>query len=75
MRPAGPAPTTKTSLMKLPNSLPLVYETCDATSELLTDERDSVSFTSPGAIFCSFEWGSLLDVERFMRFHKDEAML
>jgi hypothetical protein len=61
--------------MKLPQSLPLAYETCDATSKLLPDERDSVSLTSPGAIFCNFDWGSLLDVERFMRFHKDEAML
>jgi hypothetical protein len=41
--------------MVLETSLDLEYENCEATSRLLPDERDSVSVTSPGAIFCSFD--------------------
>jgi hypothetical protein len=54
----------------------LVYENCDATSKLLPDERDSASgIAIPGAIFCLTDDGGLLDVERFMRFHNEGAML
>jgi len=42
----------------------------------LPDERDSESGTvMPGAIFCLTDDGGLLDVERFIKFHNEGAML
>jgi hypothetical protein len=63
MRPAGPAPTTITSLIKLEYSSSIICEYCDVTS-ILPDDLDSVPSARPGAIFCRIDDGGLSDVDR-----------
>jgi hypothetical protein len=63
-----------------------VYEICDATSELLREERESRELgASVGGIFWDMDWlvgddfGAgvvvLSDPVRFMRFHSERDML
>lgn len=83
MRPAGPAPTTKTSLRKVsyPVDQPLAaLAPVELPVSVLCEVEGTDSVVRPGAIFTTLGCkGGLLvvleDGERFMKDHIDGAML